>query len=111
MTLPVAFAILIHAAATGGLASTRQGPGTDLLLLAAGVVTVGPLILFNMGAKRVDYATIGLMQYIAPSMLFLESVLLFGEPLSFWRLVTFLLIWAALAMYTGDAVRRVRGAA
>jgi chloramphenicol-sensitive protein RarD len=108
VTLPVAFAILIHAAATGGLASTRQGPGTDLLLLAAGVVTVGPLILFNMGAKRVDYATIGLMQYIAPSMLFLESVLLFGEPLSFWRLVTFVLIWAALAMYTGDAVRRAR---
>jgi chloramphenicol-sensitive protein RarD len=41
-------------------------------------------------------------------MLFLESVLVFGEPLSFWRLVTFALIWAALAMYTGDALLRAR---
>jgi chloramphenicol-sensitive protein RarD len=111
VTLPVAAAIFAWTAAADGLASVRQGLGTDLLLLAAGVVTVGPLILFNMGAKRVDYATIGVMQYIAPSMLFLESVLLFGEPLSFWRLVTFVLIWAALAMYTGDALWRARAAA
>ena len=56
-----------------------------------------------MGAKCVDDATIGLMQNIVPSMSFLESVLLFGEPLSFRRCVIFVLIWAVLAMYTGDA--------
>jgi chloramphenicol-sensitive protein RarD len=108
LTLPLAFAMFAYAGTTRGLGFLNQGVTTDLLLLASGVVTAGPLILFNLGAKRVSYATIGVMQYIAPSMLFAESVLLFGEPLSPWTLATFLLIWTALAMYTGDAILRAR---
>jgi chloramphenicol-sensitive protein RarD len=110
LTLPVAVATFVWLGSTTGLAFGRQGAWIDLLLLASGVATAGPLLLFNLGAKRVDYATIGVMQYIAPTMLFAESVLVFGEPLSFWRLVTFALIWAALALYTGDALLRAREA-
>jgi chloramphenicol-sensitive protein RarD len=110
LALPVAAGAFLWLGGTTGLAFGQQGAWIDLLLLASGVATAGPLLLFNLGAKRVDYATIGVMQYIAPSMLFLESVLVFGEPLSFWRLVTFALIWAALAMYTGDALLRAREA-
>ncbi len=110
LTAPVAAGTFLWLGSTTGLAFGHQGAWIDVLLLASGVATAGPLLLFNLGAKRVDYATIGVMQYIAPSMLFLESVLVFGEPLVFWRLVTFVLIWGALAMYTGDALLRAREA-
>jgi chloramphenicol-sensitive protein RarD len=110
LALPVALGTFLWLGGTTGLAFGHQGAWIDFLLLVSGVATAAPLLLFNLGAKRVDYATIGVMQYIAPSMLFLESVLVFGEPLAFWRLVTFVLIWAALAMYTGDALLRAREA-
>jgi chloramphenicol-sensitive protein RarD len=110
VSLPVALIALIAVGQSGGLAFGAHGRWLDALLLLAGVVTAGPLLLFNAGAKRVSYATIGVMQYIAPSMLFAESVLIFGEPLDTWRLVTFLLIWLALALYTGEALRRARQA-
>lgn len=108
IVLPLALAALVWVAQTRGLTFLHRDAGTDLLLLAGGVITAGPLLLFNLGAKRLDYATIGVMQYIAPSMLFLESVLVFGEPLAFWRLATFILIWTALAMYSADALIRGR---
>ena len=61
-----------------------------------------------MGAKRLRLSTIGVLQYIAPSMLFLEGVLWFGEPLNPWRLIAFLMIWTALVIYTLDGVVRAR---
>ena len=101
---PVIQAAMLRALRTGG----GMGRALELCRSLRTANPAGPLILFNLGAKRVSYATIGVMQYIAPSMLFAESVLLFGEPLSPWTLATFLLIWTALAMYTGDAVLRAR---
>jgi chloramphenicol-sensitive protein RarD len=84
---------------------------TLLLLALSGVVTVGPLLLFGMGAKRLRLSTVGLLQYIAPSMLFVEGVVWFGEPLNPWRLLAFAMIWTALAVYTLDGwVRSRRGA-
>lgn len=108
LALPFALLALAWLAHARGLSFLHLDGRTDLLLLAAGVATAGPLLLFNLGAKRLNYATIGVMQYIAPTMLFLESVFVFGEPMNLWRLVTFILIWIALAMYTGDAIRRAR---
>ena len=108
LALPFAAAVIWWRLGDGGLAFLQGSFATDVLLLLAGLATVGPLLLFNMGAKRLDYATLGLLQYIAPSMLFFESVLLFGEPLQFWRLVTFVLIWLALAVYTLDSLARAR---
>jgi chloramphenicol-sensitive protein RarD len=108
LALPVAVGVIWWKLDHGGLGFLHVSPLDDLLLLLAGVATIGPLLLFNMGAKRLSYSTIGLLQYIAPSMLFLESVLLFGEPLEFWRLATFLVIWLALAIYTLDSLHRAR---
>ena len=96
----------------GGQARTLEGdPWTLVLLALSGIVTVGPLLLFGMGAKRLRLSTIGILQYIAPSMLFVEGVLWFGEPLNPWRLVAFVLIWTALVVYTVDGVLRTRAAA
>jgi chloramphenicol-sensitive protein RarD len=110
LSLPIAVGLFVWLGWRGEQHFLTESATTDLLLLAAGFVTVGPLLLFNQGAKRLRYTTLGVLQYIAPSMLFLQGWLLFGEPLSFWRLVTFLAIWAALALYSLGSLRGWRTA-
>jgi chloramphenicol-sensitive protein RarD len=106
LTLPLAVLLLAGLALRGGLAFPTGAIGPDLLLLAAGAVTIAPLLLFGLGARRLPLTTVGLLQYIAPSLMLLEGVWLFGEPLSAWRLASFALIWAALALSTADGLRR-----
>jgi chloramphenicol-sensitive protein RarD len=108
LLLPLAAVVAIWLAATGTLHGGRGEGATLFLLMLSGIVTVGPLLMFGLGAKRLRLSTIGLLQYIAPTMLFLEGVLWFGEPLNPWRLVAFVMIWAALAIYTLDGVLRTR---
>ena len=74
---------------------------TDTLLLSlAGVVTAVPLILYAMGAKLLRLSTIGIMQYIAPTMIFLIAVFVFKEPFGLYKLAAFGFIWLALALYS-----------
>ena len=74
--------------------------GNACLLMLAGPVTAVPLILYAFGAKLLRLTTLGLMQYIAPSIIFLISFLVFGEELNLWQGVMFVMIWLALALYT-----------
>ena len=76
------------------------------LLMGMGVVTAVPLILYANGAKRLRLATIGMLQYTAPTMILLLAVFVFGEELDRARLIAFPMIWAALALYTVTLVRR-----
>lgn len=94
---------------------TAEGAGTfganhadDLLLLFTGVVTALPLLLFTAATKRMPYSTIGLFQYIGPTLQFLQAVLLFGEPFSELHLFTFACIWTGLAVFAFDGVRTAR---
>jgi chloramphenicol-sensitive protein RarD len=80
----------------------------DVLLLGTGILTAVPLLFFNLGARRINLSTVGLMQYIAPSGMFLLAVLVYGEPFTTAQLWTFLLIWTALAIYSIDSVRMYR---
>ncbi|MBC2835832.1 EamA family transporter RarD [Paragemmobacter straminiformis] len=73
---------------------------TITLLLAAGIVTAVPLMLYANGAKLLKLSTIGILQYTAPTMIFLTAVFLFDEPFGFARAIAFPMIWAALAIYT-----------
>ena len=59
-----------------------------------------PLILYAAGARLLHFTTIGILQYIVPTLLFFTAVFLFGEPFSPWQLVAFAFIWSALAIYT-----------
>lgn len=81
---------------------------TDLWLLAAGPFTAVPLLLFASGARRVSMATLGLLQYLGPSIQFLLGVFLYKEPFSASRGVGFVLIWAALAVYSAESWRVLR---
>ena len=78
------------------------------LLLFAGPATAVPLILYAFGAKLLRYTTIGLMQYIAPTIVFLSAIFVFGEPFSHIQFVAFALIWSALVIYTWSMLREAR---
>ena len=77
-----------------------------LLLAGTGVITAGPLMLYANGAKLVRLSTMGVLQYIAPTMVFLIAVLAFGEPFGGVQQVAFPLIWAALVLYTLTLIPR-----
>lgn len=90
----------------------------DLLLVGAGAVTVGPLVLFAAAARRLRLGTLGLFQYITPTAHFLTGVFLFGETFTRADAITFTCIWSGLALFTTDnwrvqriAAGRRRGAA
>ena len=72
----------------------------NALLLGCGIVTAVPLMIYANGAKRLTLSTIAVMQYIAPTMIFLTAVFIFGEPFSRVQLVAFGLIWTALVIYS-----------
>ncbi|MBF0303087.1 MAG: EamA family transporter RarD [Desulfamplus sp.] len=87
----------------GTSALFRVNPSTDLLLVGTNLVTALPLLLFIIGTRRSTMTTVGFMQYLAPSITFLLAVFIYHEPFSHQRLVTFILIWTALAIYSLDS--------
>jgi chloramphenicol-sensitive protein RarD len=81
---------------------------TSWLLAAAGVVTAVPLLLFATAARRMSYAALGFVQYLAPSIVFLLGLFVFGEPLKSAQLFCFLLIWISIAVFSFDMWRKMR---
>lgn len=98
---PLALTFLLLLGAHGAFG--RGDVGTDLLLVAAGFVTAVPLLCFLQATQRLALSTVGLMQYLAPTLNFLLAVLLYDEPFTLSHLITFVCIWIALAIYSGDA--------
>ena len=103
--------VLFFVSPTGGQYVWDGGFIGAMLVMAAGPFTAIPLILYAAGAKRLRYSTIGLMQYIAPSLIFLVAVFVFREPFSAWQLLAFCLIWSALGIYSWSTLRVARGSA
>jgi chloramphenicol-sensitive protein RarD len=101
---PLALGWLLWAAAQG-TASFGAEPHHDALLVMSGVVTAMPLLMFSAAARRMRFATLGLLQYLAPTLQFLQAVLLFGERMSPVHIFTFGCIWAGLALYAIDGLR------
>ncbi|HZA03328.1 MAG TPA: EamA family transporter RarD [Propionibacteriaceae bacterium] len=107
---PVALGYLAFLQATGGLTFGHLGWGHSLLLVASGLVTVVPLLFFAAAATRLPLSTLGLLQYIAPTLQFLLGVLYFGETMSVGRWIGFALVWVALVILTVYGVRQARRA-
>jgi chloramphenicol-sensitive protein RarD len=82
----------------------------SLLLMFSGPITALPLILFSYGARHASMATVGLVQYLNPTLQFLCATLVFGEVVTFWHAMALPLIWAALAIYSIDSLRQGRAA-
>ena len=96
---------IIGLAATGRSTFATLGAGHAALLASTGIVTALPLLFFGAAATRIPLSTLGVLQYLAPTLQFLAGVLVFGEHLSPGRLAGFAVIWAALALFTADALR------
>lgn len=84
--------------------------GITALLIASGLVTAVPLVMFSYAARRVGMGTLGLMLYLNPTLQFLCAVLLLGETITRWHVLAFAMIWAALAIYSLSGWRQSRRA-
>jgi chloramphenicol-sensitive protein RarD len=80
------------------------------LLLGSGVVTAVPLMIYANGAKLLRLSTIAILQYIAPTMIFLIGVFVFDEPFGHARMIAFPMIWLALVIYSASVLRQMRAA-
>jgi len=100
------YIVWLEASGQGHFGDT--GPVDMLLLLSCGLVTAVPLMIYANGAKLLRLSTIGIMQYIAPTMIFIIAVFAFGEPFGTTKLIAFLFIWAALFLYSGSMLQSVR---
>jgi len=104
---PFAFTFLLWLAKTQGLSFGAGDTRLDLLLIAAGPITVIPLVLFALAARRLKLSTIGFLQYIGPTLQFLLG-LYYGETFTLYHAICFTLIWAALILTSADAIHQSR---
>ena len=110
LLLPPALGYIGWLIATGQSHFLVGVPMDTVLLFGCGLVTAVPLILYANGAKLLKLSTIGILQYIAPTMIFLSAVFLFGEPFQRAQMIAFPMIWLALVIYTGSMLHRARRA-
>lgn len=87
---------------------SQNAAHVNYLLMAAGIVTTAPLLCFTAAARRIRYSTLGFFQYIGPSIMFGLATWVYHEPLTQTRLLTFVFVWAALALFTYDSFRAFR---
>lgn len=106
--LPLALGYLAWLGGSGRSTFLGHGPDHAVLLALTGVVTAAPLLLFGAAATRVPLTTLGLLQYLAPTVQFLLGVLVLGEPMSLPELAGFALVWLALLGFTADLLEHTR---
>lgn len=107
MVAPLAAAYIVYLtffSETQFFSSARD----SLLLMGGGIATALPLLFFAKGAQRVPLSTMGILQYIAPTMTLLLGVFVYHEPFTKSHLISFILIWSALFLYTGSSIRNGR---
>lgn len=104
--VPVAVAYLAYIFIRDGGVGLHADPSHLLLVLLLGPGTALPLLMFAYAVQRLRLTTIGMLQYLSPSIAFLLAILLFGEPINPIQLLSFGLIWLSLAVYSADSFFR-----
>jgi chloramphenicol-sensitive protein RarD len=105
---PLAAAVLGRLHAGGQTAFGHADAGTHALLLLAGPITAVPLLLFAAGMRRIPLSLLGILQYVSPTLQFLLGVFLYQERFDAMKLVGFLFIWSAVAVYSAEGLRHGR---
>lgn len=101
---------LVYLSLWGGGAGNDKTWDTHLLLALSGPLTATPLILFSYAARRARLSTLGLVQYLNPTLQFFCAVVIFSEPFTPWHALAFPAIWLALVIYSASALRQDRAA-
>src|SRR5690606_29813706 len=105
---PIALSFWGWLAWNGDSTFTTQGVGHTVLLALAGLLTAVPLLLFGAAATRMSLVNLGLLQYLAPVLQFLIGVVVYEEHMPTSRWVGFVLVWAALVVFTAESLRHRR---
>jgi chloramphenicol-sensitive protein RarD len=105
---PIALVYLWYLEANGEAAFVIDGWGISILLILLGPITALPLLAFGAAAIRIPLSTLGVIQYVTPTVIFLLGITVFGESMPALRWVGFVLVWIALVIFTADAWRRSR---
>lgn len=108
--IPIASVILLWYAASDQGSAFGSDVELSLLMVFSGVITAIPLLLFAIAARRMPYSTLGFIQYLAPTIVFLLGLFVFGQQLRTVQLGSFLLIWTAIAIFVADLWWRSRRA-
>ena len=103
----VGYLLVLEGRGTGQLG--HAGVSASLLLVSAGLVTAVPLLCFAAAARRVPLSTLGLLQYLTPTLQLAIGVFVYGEPMPASRLAGFVLVWFALVVMSGDGLRHRYG--
>jgi chloramphenicol-sensitive protein RarD len=106
LLFPLATAYLAWPAFIGDNAFIRADFALRLVIMAAGPITAIPLLLFAAGARRIRLSTLGLLQFIAPTLQLLLGIWMFHEPFGRARMWGFVIIWAALALFSAEGLLR-----
>ena len=106
---PFALGFLLLGGATGQPMFAHP-PGINALLMAAGIVSTVPLLCFTAAARRLPYSTVGMIQFLAPTLQFALAVGLYGEPFTLAHAIAFGAIWTALALYASSLIGKRRNA-
>ncbi|WP_273858116.1 EamA family transporter RarD [Photobacterium sp. GSS17] len=105
LLLPLAAIYVLFIAQSATSDWTANAPSTNLLLMAAGIVTTLPLLCFTGAATKLKLSTLGFFQYIGPSLMFLLAITLYGEQFTADKVYTFGFIWAALVLFSVDGIK------
>lgn len=105
---PIAIGYLMYLWINGTHSFANISWSTTMLLMGSGVVTAVPLIVYANGAKLLRLSTIGMLQYIAPTFIFLTAVFIFDEPFGWEKKIAFPMIWVALAIYSASLIKTRR---
>ena len=108
LLLPFAAGWLIWQWTSGQAVFGSGSPAILALIVGAGIVTATPLLLFTAAARQLPYSTLGMLQFLAPTMQFLLAVLIYGEPFTNAHAIAFAAIWGALGLYVLALVRHAR---
>jgi chloramphenicol-sensitive protein RarD len=98
--------LIIHSSSPR--AAFGETPMDAMLVVCSGVATTLPLVCFGHAARTISLTTLGILQFLGPSLQFLIGWKLYGEPMPATRLLAFALIWAAIAIYAADSILRER---
>lgn len=105
---PFAALYLVWLQAQGTLVFGHSSPGNTALLMLTGVVTAVPLVMFGGAANRIPLSTIGVLQYLTPTIQFVIGITVAGETMSVFQWIGFVIVWIALAVFTFDGIRHAR---
>ncbi|WP_416144407.1 EamA family transporter [Planococcus koreensis] len=106
--MPAALAYYVYLFAAGEASFLHSGSSTDILLVISGAATALPLFLFATGAPLIPLYMVGFLQYIAPTLMLILGVLVYGEEFNRINVISFSFVWVALAIFTASKVIEAR---